>query len=79
VAGYIAAAALGKEGSCHTWRHTTATLMLEGGADIHDIQELLGHDDLRSTQVYTRVSIQRLKEVHARTHPAGRDGTGTVD
>jgi site-specific recombinase XerD len=50
---------------------SAATLMLEGGADIRDIQELLGHDDLSSTQVYTHVSIQRLKAVHARTHPAG--------
>jgi integrase/recombinase XerD len=70
VRGYIAAADLGKSGSCHVFRHTAATLMLEGGADIRDIQELLGHDDLSSTQVYTRVSIQRLKAVHARTHPA---------
>jgi integrase/recombinase XerD len=70
VRGYIAAAGLGKSGSCHTFRHTAATLMLEGGADIRFVQELLGHDDLSSTQVYTRVSIRRLKEVHARTHPA---------
>lgn len=70
VRGYIAAADLGKSGSCHVFRHTAATLMLEGGADIRDIQEMLGHDDLSSTQVYTRVSIQRLKDVHRRTHPA---------
>jgi integrase/recombinase XerD len=63
--------ALGKEGACHVFRHTAATLMHDAGADIRYIQELLGHEDLSSTQLYTRVSIQRLKEVHTRTHPAG--------
>ena len=66
--------ALGKEGACHVFRHTAATLMHEAGADIRIIQELLGHEDLSSTQIYTRVSIQRLKEVHTRTHPAARLG-----
>ncbi len=67
---YVAAADLGKSGSCHLFRHTMATLMLEGGADIRDIQEMLGHAQLSTTQLYTRVSIARLKQVHARTHPA---------
>jgi integrase/recombinase XerD len=58
--------------ACHVFRHTAATLMHDAGADIRIIQELLGHEDLSSTQIYTRVSIQRLKEVHARTHPAAR-------
>ena len=44
--------------------------MLENGADIRYIQALLGHDDLNSTQIYTRVSIEKLKEIHAATHPA---------
>lgn len=64
--------ALGREGACHVFRHTAATLMHEAGADIRIIQELLGHEDLSSTQIYTRVSIQRLKEVHTRTHPAAQ-------
>ena len=68
--GYLAAAGLGKSGSCHVWRHTAATLMHEGGADIRDIQELLGHAELSSTEIYTHVAIARLKEVHRRTHPA---------
>ena len=70
VRSYVVAAEIGKRGSCHLFRHTVATLMLEGGADIRDIQEMLGHADLSTTQVYTRVSVARLKQVHTRTHPA---------
>ena len=57
---------------CHLFRHTMATLMLEGGADIRFIQEMLGHADLKTTQIYTQVSIRKLKEIHAATHPAAR-------
>jgi integrase/recombinase XerD len=70
VRDYIDAAELGKRGSCHLLRHTCATLMLEGGADIRFIQQLLGHAELSTTQIYTQVSIQKLKQVHAATHPA---------
>lgn len=67
----IAAAGLSTKGmACHVFRHTTATLMLEGGADIRHIQELLGHAHLNTTQIYTKVSVQKLKEVHTKTHPA---------
>jgi integrase/recombinase XerD len=69
---YVEAAQLGKRGACHLFRHSMATLMLEGGADIRFIQEMLGHADLTSTQRYTHVSIQQLQAVHAATHPAGR-------
>jgi integrase/recombinase XerD len=58
-----------KGGACHLWRHTCATLMLEGGADIRYIQQQLGHEDLSTTAQYTKVSIQRLKKVHTDTHP----------
>jgi integrase/recombinase XerD len=61
-------------GACHLLRHACATHMLENGADIRFIQALLGHTDLRSTQIYTHVSIIKLKEVHAATHPTGRAG-----
>jgi integrase/recombinase XerD len=72
VRGYIAAAGVGKSGSCHLFRHSAATLMLEGGADIRFIQALLGHESLETTQIYTRVSIAKLAEIHAATHPGAR-------
>lgn len=65
----IRKAALGKDGSCHVFRHTAATLMLENGADIRFIQAMLGHETLQTTQIYTRVSIQKLKAVHDAPHP----------
>jgi len=55
---------------CHLIRHTMATVMLENGADIRCIQEMLGHAKIDTTQIYTQVSIRRLKEVHDLTHPA---------
>jgi len=67
---YVADAGVDKKGSCHLLRHTVATLMLEGGADIRYVAEMLGHAKLETTQRYTRVSIERLQAVHAATHPA---------
>jgi integrase/recombinase XerD len=61
---------IGKSGSCHMFRHTMATLMLENGADVRFIQAMLGHADLKSTEIYTQVSIKALKAVHTATHPA---------
>ena len=69
---YVEAANLGKRGSCHLLRHTMATHMLEGGADVRFIQEMLGHASLETTEIYTRVSISALRAVHAATHPAAR-------
>jgi len=57
-------------GACHLLRHACATHMLENGADTRFIQALLGHADLSSTQIYTRVAIAKLKAVHTATHPA---------
>lgn len=74
VRGYVEGAELGKTGSCHLFRHTAATLMLEHGADIRFIQQMLGHADLSTTEIYTQVSIAKLKEIHTLTHPAGRPG-----
>ncbi len=67
---YVDAAEIGKRGSCHMFRHSMATLMLENGADIRYIQQMLGHADLKTTQIYTQVSIRQLKRIHAATHPA---------
>lgn len=62
-------AGIKKKVTSHTYRHTCATLMLKGNADIRYIQELLGHASLKTTQIYTRVTIQDLKKVHSRCHP----------
>jgi integrase/recombinase XerD len=62
--------ALACPGACHVFRHTVATLMLENGADVRYVQELLGHAYLETTQIYTHVSVLELREVHAATHPA---------
>ncbi len=70
VTKWIKQADIARPGSCHLLRHTCATHMLEGGADIRYIQQLLGHENLETTAIYTQVSIEQLKAVHALTHPA---------
>jgi integrase/recombinase XerD len=86
VSRYVTRAELGKTGSCHLLRHTMATLLLEGGADIRFIQAILGHADLATTEVYTRVSVAQLLSVvdachpgatNARTRDRGLDGDET--
>ena len=67
---YIKQAGFTISGSCHLFRHAMATHMLENGADIRFIQAMLGHADLSTTEIYTRVSIEKLREIHAATHPA---------
>lgn len=69
---YLLAAGINKPGSCHLFRHAMATQMLENGADIRFIQAILGHAQLTTTEIYTHVSIAKLKEIHALTHPAER-------
>jgi integrase/recombinase XerD len=66
---YVECSGVGKAGSCHLFRHSAATLMLEGGADLRYVQELLGHRSLASTHIYTRVAPERLAAVHRATHP----------
>lgn len=66
----IRAAGIGKVGSCHLFRHTFATLLLENGCDVRHVQAMLGHAKLETTAIYTHVSMKALKEAHSRCHPA---------
>jgi integrase/recombinase XerD len=75
---HVDAANIGKRGACHMFRHCMATLMLENGADIRYIQQMLGHADLKTTQIYTQVSIRQLKRIHSATHPARLDKPSSV-
>lgn len=67
---YASKAKLKKNITTHTFRHTCVTHMLRNGAPIRHLQEMLGHESLESTQIYTHVTINDLKEVHAKYHPS---------
>ncbi len=69
---HITQAGIEVTGSCHLFRHAMATHMLENGADVRFIQAMLGHEDLNTTQIYTQVSITKLSEIHALTHPVNQ-------
>ena len=72
VTTWLEMAGMKRRGSCHVLRHSCATHMLENGADIRFIQQLLGHAKLDTTAIYTEVSIKQLQEVHARCHPTSK-------
>lgn len=75
----LIAAGIEQPGSCHLFRVACATHMLENGADIRFIQSLLGHAKLDTTQIYTLVSLAKLKEVHSATHPARLRRSGEAE
>jgi len=73
VGKYIRRSGVRDKGSCHIFRHATATNMLRGGANIRHVQEMLGHQHITSTQIYTHVTVDELSETYMKTHPAAKN------
>jgi integrase/recombinase XerD len=73
VGRYVRAVRAGTRCACHALRHAFATHMLQGGADIRVLQEMLGHAEIGTTERYTHVKPMELKAAHRRHHPRGRE------
>jgi len=76
VSRYVRLAGLKRSGSCHLFRHATATIMLDEGAELRHVQEMLGHADISTTQIYTHVSRSKLSAVYRDTHPSAQSNSG---
>lgn len=70
VGRYVKLSGMKRGGACHLFRHATATIMLDNGAELRHVQEMLGHADISTTQIYTHVSRTKLGEVYNKSHPS---------
>jgi integrase/recombinase XerD len=75
-ARYVKLAGLNRPGACHLFRHATATTMLDNGADLRHVQEMLGHASITTTQIYTHVSRKKLSAVYNGSHPSVQSDSG---
>jgi len=75
-ARYVKLAGIKRTGACHLFRHATATAMLDNGADLRHVQEMLGHASISTTQIYAHVSRKQLGKVYNKTHPSAQEPSG---